>query len=132
MHTHSFISALCLGLACSIIGVVINVIMPKEGILNWWFRFGEKYFKEIVAGEEKERLLFRPIWGCEKCFSGQLALWIYFFSHIKGNNPVDWHTTGWFSFPGYSLLEHILAVCIAILSAVILSFFIHKIKNTEQ
>lgn len=129
MNTHTFLSALCLGVACSIIGVVINVIMPKEAILNWWFRFGEKYGKEIVAGEEKERLIYRPIWGCEKCFSGQLALWIYFFSHIKGNNPVDWSANGWFSFPGYSLLSHILSVCIAIFTAVIFSHFINKIKE---
>lgn len=132
MATAMFLHAFLLGIAGAIMGVTVNVIMPNEKILNWWFRIGEKVGKEIVHGQEKERLIFRPIWGCEKCFSGQLAFWIYFFSHIRPNEPIYWEANGWFSFPGYSLIEHALAVCTAILSAVILSYFIHIIKNTEQ
>ena len=132
MDTHIFLSALFMGLACSIIGVTVNVIMPKEPILNWWFQIGEKFGKEIVDGQEKERLIYRPIWGCEKCFSGQLALWIYLFNHIQSNNPDQWEQHGWFSFPGYSLLGHILAVCIAIFTAVIFSHIINKIKDANN
>jgi hypothetical protein len=129
-HTH-FISSVLLGVACSIIGVTINVIMAKEAIANWWFRFGEKVGKDIVQGQEQERWFYRPIWGCEKCFSGQLALWIYFFSHIHGNSPVDWQDNGWFSLPGYSIFSHILAVCTAIFTAVIFSHIINKIKEND-
>ena len=131
MHTHIFIQALCLGLSCAFIGVTINVIMPNEKILNWWFQIGEKIGKEIVHGKERERLIYRPIWGCEKCFSGQLALWIYLFSHIKANDPTMWDAVGWFSFPGYSFFGHILSVCIAIFTAVIFSFIINQIKEKQ-
>lgn len=132
MNTHIFLSSLWLGLASAIISVVINVIMPNEPILNWWFRFGEKYGKEIVHNKERERLIYRPIWGCEKCFSGQIAFWVYFFSHVTANMPVEWQERGWFDFPGYNIFSHIFAVCTAIFTAVIFSHYINKIKDANN
>jgi hypothetical protein len=129
MNHTLFTSSVLLGIACSIIGVTVNVIMPNERILNWWFRFGESVGKEIVDGREVERFIYRPIWGCEKCFAGQLALCIYFFSHIHAISPDQWELYGWFSFTSYSLSGHILAVCTAIFTAVIFSHIINKIKN---
>lgn len=86
----------------------------------------------MVGNAMKEKWFYRPIWGCEKCFAGQLTLWIYFFSHIKAVDPVDWAEEGWFNFPGYNLLHHLLAVAIAILSSVIISFYITHITQQAE
>lgn len=128
----SFLSALCIGIGCAVISVTMIVIMSNEPILNWWFKLGEKYGKDIIQGMEHERWFYRPIWGCEKCFAGQLALWFYFFGHIKANSPMDWQDMGWFNFPGYSLFNHITTTCVAIFTAVILSHIINKIKNDNE
>lgn len=132
MHPQTFFHCFLLGLAAAIISVTMIVIMAKEPILNWWFRIGEKYGKTIIDGMEHEYWFYRPIWGCEKCFAGQLALWVYFFSHITANDPADWSEHGWFSLPQYNIFNHILTVCVAILSSVILSSHIQKTINEND
>ena len=115
---NTLLCAMLHGLSCAIVGVTINVIMPNERILNWWFRIGTRVGIKHVGPpgqeSERERWFYRPIWGCEKCLSGQIALWsfICLFAHY------------------YSAFGHVLAICTAIFSAVILSTIIKK--ATEQ
>lgn len=49
----------------------------KDYLLSWWFRFGYEYFGQY-QGTWKEHF-YMPIWGCQYCTSGQLALWLYFY-----------------------------------------------------
>ena len=66
----------------AVFAVTYRLILAYEPILNWWFMFGNKFEK---------RFFYRPIWGCEKCFAGQIAFWIYLFgwtsSYFNGNAP---------------------------------------------
>ncbi len=48
--------------------------------------------------------LWKPLGGCEKCFTGQAALWYYIFF-------ID----------GYNLFEHLFFISVAILFTMILS-----------
>lgn len=130
-----FISCLCLGIAAAVISVTVIVIMPLEPILNWWFRIGEKYGKRTANGYELERWFYRPIWGCEKCFAGQLGLWGYLLAHIRAQGGQNGHISGinvgWPTMAGYSLFCHLLTVSAAIMAAVIISSFI-KSKTTHE
>jgi hypothetical protein len=111
MNLHELLTATLIGVASSIVGVAINYVMPNEKILNWWFRFGNKVGIKIVDGSEVERWFYRPIWGCEKCLSGQIAMWYYLFN-----------------FGNYSIFCHVVAICTAIISAV----FIYQTINKQQ
>lgn len=116
----------------AVISVVMIVLLAKEPILNWWFVWGDRVGHRMVGNAMKAKWFYRPIWECEKCFAGQLALWGYFFSHIKGNSPLDWQERGWFSFPGYSLFHHMLTVAFAILTSVIISYYINHITQQRD
>jgi hypothetical protein len=62
------------GFLIAVFAVSYRLVMAYEPILNWWFRFGLNY---------SNRFFYRPIWGCEKCFAGQIAFWTYLFSWIS-------------------------------------------------
>lgn len=64
-----FLYAFCI----AVFAVVYRIIIADEAILNWWFRFGLRFEK---------RFFYRPIWGCEKCFAGQIAFWVYLCSWV--------------------------------------------------
>lgn len=113
MSIAEFFIAFFFGIACAIISVCTIVVMAKEPILNWWFRLGNFVGIKVRSGMEVERWFFRPIWGCEKCFAGQLALWLYL----------------WFTFDDYNFFFHVLTICTAILSAVFISHLITKIEQ---
>lgn len=55
--------------------VVYRQILAYEPILNWWFKFGSRY---------ESRFFYKPIWGCELCISGQVALWLYLLTSLGG------------------------------------------------
>ena len=61
------------GFLIAVFAVSYRLVLAYEPILNWWFRFGLNY---------SSRFFYRPIWGCEKCFAGQIAFWTYLFSWI--------------------------------------------------
>lgn len=119
MITKFFIDSLELGFACALFSVNLIVILAHEPIANWWFRFGQRVGVKIVKhGEfeqEVERWFYKPIWGCEKCFAGQLALWLYLR----------------FNWQQYSLFYHLLTIALAITFAVIISFIINQIKKNN-
>lgn len=113
-----YMGALFFGLCCAFIGTVINVIMPNEPILNWWFRFGNRIGIKVVKGEEVERWFYRPIWGCEKCLSGQVALWCY---PLLGAD--------YYELCGKYAFAHIIAVSSAIYCTLLLTKLITRHEN---
>jgi hypothetical protein len=58
--------------------VVYRCILAHEDITNWWFRFGLRY---------ERRFFYKPIWGCELCIAGQMALWLFIFNVVGGASP---------------------------------------------
>lgn len=49
----------------------------KDFLLSKWFAFGYELFgKEEDTWKE---YVYKPIWGCQYCTSGQMALWLYFY-----------------------------------------------------
>jgi hypothetical protein len=67
--------SLTIALCCAVISIVYMCVLSREPILNWWFRFGMRF---------ERRAFHKPIWGCEKCFAGQLALWSSLLFHSDG------------------------------------------------
>ena len=132
MNTTAFLQAFLLSVACAVIAVTLIVLLSAEPIAAWWFRFGYKVGIEHDGNMEKKKWFFDPIWGCEKCFAGQLALWIYPLCHIR----LHWCLHGpILGFPGvsigmggYSLICHLFAMLGATLYAFILSTYIQKLK----
>ncbi|AVR47258.1 hypothetical protein C7S20_19480 [Christiangramia fulva] len=49
----------------------------KDFLLSKWFSFGWQHFGKY-EGTWKE-YIYKPVWGCQYCTSGQLALWLYIF-----------------------------------------------------
>jgi hypothetical protein len=129
----SILSAILLGLSAAIISVAMIVVMPHEMILNWWFVFGQAVGMRKVNGRQVERWFFRPVWGCEKCFAGQIVLWSYLITHttIRRGDPFGLCCGCWWIYPSndYSLFCHILAICSGVIMAVILSKFIQSLIN---
>lgn len=133
------VASLTIGTLCAIVSVTMLVVLKNEPILNWWFRFGETVGKYEKDKREAERWFYKPIWGCEKCFAGQLAFWFYIFSCLhmeayckpippEGGVPFPaWQITK-FVLEGYNPLGHIGAICTAILLAVFLSYKINQSK----
>lgn len=108
----NILTAMLIGVAFSIVSVVIHCLINNEPVGNWWFTFGRKVGVKLVDGVEVERWFYRPIWGCEKCFAGQLVLWCYPFY-------VD----------NYTAQRHFIAICTAIYVTPILVYFIDVIKT---
>lgn len=52
-------------------------IVLKDFLLAKWFEFGYDKFGRF-EGTWKE-YIYLPIWGCQYCTSGQLALWSFLF-----------------------------------------------------
>lgn len=124
MSLTEFLFSFLLGIACAVIALIYRLILAYEEPFSAWWRFGSRF---------EGRWFYRPIWVCEKCFAGQLALWIYFFrclhvgksTHAPSNMPfLDIS----FRLEGYSLLGHAFAVAMAIFTAVILCPFIKPNK----
>lgn len=59
------------GFACAIAGVVYVVVLRSEGVAPGWFQWLEDW--RTIGGWRM--WIASPIGGCEKCTSGQLALW---------------------------------------------------------
>lgn len=54
-------------------------IILSDYILERWFAYGYDHFgAEKYYGTWKKHL-YMPLWGCQYCTSGQLALWSYLF-----------------------------------------------------
>jgi hypothetical protein len=129
MNILTFFETLALAGVCAVIGVTYTRILLAEDILHWWLKFGEKHFYKTW--------LFKPIWGCHKCFAGQMALWLYLvtkffgdkgsksglYAAFEGDNVYIHH------FSGYSLIWHIFAICAAILISEVIALKLNKLDQ---
>lgn len=68
---HLFIYALIIAIAA----VIYRRFLSHEEVLSWWFQYGLKYEK---------RWFWKPVWGCEFCIAGQIALWTYVLNWVFG------------------------------------------------
>jgi hypothetical protein len=108
-YLNIFIAITLNALVCALIGCVYIKILAYEKVLNWWFKIGLKHSKKWY---------YEPIWGCEKCVSGQFALWSYLvFAVLHEYRPHN----AMYSLFGYNPLFHVFTICIAILFALIIS-----------
>lgn len=67
---------LFLAIAIALTTISYRYILAYEPVLNWWFKFGAKF---------ENRFFYKPIWGCAKCISGQIALWFYLLSWLHNS-----------------------------------------------
>lgn len=124
MITH-ILTALLWGASCGLIGAVYRSVLAYEEPFSAWWRFGARY---------EHRWFFRPVWACEKCFAGQLALWSYFIHALKiavAMRPERIPGVS-ASLQGYSIGGHAAAICAAIFSAVIFARAIDQKNRTKS
>ena len=111
----------------AVIAYVYREVLSRENILNWWFKFGLRFEK---------RFFYRPIWGCEKCFAGQLAFWIYLLNWLSNGlneNAPFWRFV-FFLIPKYGLedynvLSGVFSISLSILLTLILTKLIKQIEK---
>lgn len=111
--------AFVLGSGCGVIGAVYRFVLAYEKILSWWFRFGNRF---------ERRWFFKPVWGCAKCFAGQMAGWSWLVVAIipailthcgrhGGEIQFSTHTT---QTAGLLVVGVLIAICVAITVALVL------------
>lgn len=108
--------------------VVYRHILAYEEILNWWFKFGDRY---------SNRWFYKPIWGCELCVSGQIAFWTYAFNWIVGSyfhgnsvvRSVVFKIIPTYHWQNNNALEGFIFVFTSIASAFIIYKGFNKIKD---
>lgn len=94
-----------LSIKISLIAILYISILPNEIPFCKWFEFGYRKFGKTW--------LYKPLFDCEKCFSGQLALWLY-FSQFSGK---------------YSPFEHFYFIAQTVIIAQILCLIYNKITE---
>ena len=108
--------AMCIGL----LATVYRSILAYEEILNWWFVFGRRF---------ENSFFYKPVWGCEKCFAGQIAFWTYSINWLLAYLDAS-HKPGLilvfkvipkYSFYNFNVLEGLIFISIAIATAAILA-----------
>ena len=96
-----------LGLLIAIFGYVYtNILTDVDMILNF-------VYNQLDQRITKHRWLFHMIIHCEKCVSGQVALWIYLITN----------------FHKYNLLQHIFFITYTILIVEIIKQTHKRLKN---
>ena len=104
----------------AVIAFVYREILSREKILNWWFKFGLRFEK---------RFFYRPIWGCEKCFAGQLAFWTFFLNWLSTNfdtNAPFWRLI-FFFIPKYDKTDfNVLVGLFSVSLTIFITFLISK------
>ena len=119
------------GFLIAVFAVSYRLVLAYEPILNWWFRFGLNY---------SSRFFYRPIWGCEKCFAGQIAFWTYLFSWIASylnTNAPFWRflfkIVSNYQQANYNALNGLIFIAGTILlTNVIAYYFLKYVKNDNQ
>lgn len=122
-----------LALISAIIGYVYALVLVQPGeALGWLFSFLKKRLtkKEIVEGAEipeelkglsvrsekivyHEHWLLKPLGACEKCVSGQIAMWLFLRQSIIGHYYLNNDTI-------FVIINHIFTICLSILLTLIL------------
>ena len=118
------------GFLIAVFSVSYRLILAYQPVLSWWFQFGMRY---------NDKWFYKPIWGCELCFSGQLALWTYLISWLS----VNFNTTAPFwrllfkVLPNYHQTEYnalnglIFIFGTVLLTNIFAHYFLKYIKNDK-
>lgn len=105
----------------AVVAYVYREILAYEKVLNWWFKIGLKY---------EDKWFHAPIWGCQLCFAGQNALWIFIFNWIATNfdtNAPFWRFV-FFLIPKYVGVTYSLYLGVFSVSlSILFTFLITKI-----
>ena len=114
-------------LIIAVVAYVYREILAYEDVLNWWFRFGLRFEK---------RWFYKPVWGCQLCFSGQVALWIYFLNWLSTNfntNAPFWRLV-FFFIPKYDIETfNVFLSVFSVSLTILLTFLLTKtIKKLEK
>ena len=97
------------GFYCGIMGIVWSTILVDKGMI---FNSIDKYlYKKLNSSKQQLEGEYSPLYkiviGCERCFTGQLALWSYIY--FCYNNVLT-----------YSIISHILCVSTGIASVTVI------------
>jgi hypothetical protein len=102
--------AIIYGITCGVIGFVWCIVLTDKGMifnrLNRYLHNTLNTQKQILEAEYS--WMYKILIGCERCFSGQFALWTYIALSIYGS--ID-----------YSLLTHIICTSYSICTAAIIT-----------
>lgn len=90
------------------ISTVYHLVISKT-FLEKWFQFGYNHFGKDQNSWKYN--IYMPVWGCELCTAGQIALWSFPFMF------------------DYAFAYHIGYVALTILVTKIISFTYNKITN---
>lgn len=74
--------SLKIALVCAVVGYVYSEILTAEGMILARFR--------DICEENLRRSAFKPLIGCFKCVTGQLAMWLFIVVQWNSYNPI-WH-----------------------------------------
>ena len=114
-------------LIIAVVAYVYREILAYEDVLNWWFRFGLRFEK---------RWFYKPVWGCQLCFSGQVALWIYILNWLSTNfntNAPFWRLVFFFipkyDIEAFSVFLGVFSVSLTILLTFLLTKTIKKLEK---
>jgi hypothetical protein len=98
-----------LAILLAVLGVVYSEILTSPGeLLYKVYDFKRFILYKYVKNEQTAEYILKPLGGCAKCTSGQLAFWVFLF---MGN---------------YNIFAHILFISFTILIALILTRTIEK------
>ena len=111
----------------AVIGWVFAEILIKEGeVLGFWGQFIEWALvkQKVVNGRQYrvESYFFKPLGGCHKCVSGQIALWVYLALHwpiywaALQTKSMSWHVDIFDT----TFAFHIFAICLAVLFSLVI------------
>ncbi len=116
-----FITSICFGLCCAVVGMAYTCIMVEpDGLLDFWKDYLHKklerhgMFSYIEPANNFQHKLFKVLVDCTACFSGQLCFWIFFL------------------FKDYNLVQHIFSVAFAIVFGKILNTLYIKLNHAES
>lgn len=110
---------------------VYKNFLAQEPVLNWWFKFGDRYHK---------KWFYAPVWGCEFCIAGQLALWTYLLNVIfavilKESAPISrliFSIIPKYSFWDFSVFNGVIFICLTIFNVWVVHFISKNIKNMQR
>jgi len=109
------------------LAVSYKLVLAHQEVLSWWFQFGARF---------SGKWFYKPIWGCELCFAGQVAAWTYGLNWVSSNlneSAPFWRLI-YFLIPDYGFSDHSLLNWFIFVSVTILiTNFISKFhQNTFQ
>lgn len=110
-----------IALLSAIIAIVYRKILAYQPVLSWWFKFGLDY---------SNKWFYQPIWGCEKCFAGQLTLWFYLLSIIGSKislfSGLIFYIIPDVSIHTFNLFTLVLGVCVAVGTTHLFNYLTNK------